>query len=481
MKRKFLTNLGFLVFLNVIIKPIYVFGIDRVVQNHVGSEIYGSYFSLFNTAVIFQIILDLGIENFIRKEIAQFPILISRYLSNIIVLKILLAIPYTVICFMVAVFMNIRSQEIPLLLLILLNQFMASTILSMRANLGGLQFFRTEGIISVLDRLMMILIVGYLLLNPSTSQNFQIRWFVLAQTLAYALTLAISLTLVIGKTTAFRFRLEIKQLLPIIQKLKPYALLVLLMAIYFRIDAVLLRVLLPDGEVQAGIFAHAFRILDFMSNYALLFPLLLLPIFSRNIRMNQRIDGLLQLSFLLLVVPSLAGIIPSVFYRKELFSLLYNEYGEVSGDIYTLLTVSYFGMCVCYTFGALLTANGNLRQLNYMAAAAVFLSVLLNLLLIPRYKVLGAAIANASAQLFTIIFHILLAKRTFRLVTNYTTLVKLIGYTGILIAASLLSRYLKLPWIMSLIILTAFGLLIAMLLDLISIKGIRIIFKQKEV
>lgn len=481
MKRKFLTNLGFLVFLNVIIKPVYVFGIDRVVQNHVGSEVYGSYFSLFNIAVIFQIILDLGIENFIRKEIAQFPVLISRYLSNIIVLKIVLAVPYAILCFLLTLFMNIRTQEIPLLLIILLNQFMASSILSMRANLGGLHFFRTEGIISVLDRLMMILIVGYLLLNPVTSQRFQIIWFVLAQTFAYAVTLTISLLLVIRKTKSFRFTIHIKQLIPIILRLKPYALLVLLMATYFRIDSVLLRILLPDGDLQAGIFAHAFRILDFMSNYALLFPLLLLPIFSRHIRMNQRIDGLLQLSFLLLIVPSLAGIIPSIVYRKELFSLLYLEYSAVSGDIYAFLTLSYLGMCVSYTFGALLTANGNLKQLNYMAATAVFLSITLNLLLIPRYKVYGAAVANAMTQLLTIIIHLILTKKIFKLTTNYSTIIKLTAYIGLLLLGSIVSRYLKFQWLTSIIILTAFGLLIALLLNLISIKGLRTILLQKEV
>ena len=162
LKKKFITNLGFLIFLNVIIKPLYVFGIDRVVQNNVGAEIYGSYFTIFNIAVIFQIILDLGIENFIRREIARNPGIISRYLSNIVFLKIILAIPYTLICFAIALIMNIRHQEIPMLLIILLNQFMASFILSMRANLGGLQFFKTEGVISILDRLIMILIVGYL-------------------------------------------------------------------------------------------------------------------------------------------------------------------------------------------------------------------------------------------------------------------------------------------------------------------------------
>ena len=480
MKRKFITNLGFLVFLNVIVKPVYVFGIDRVVQNNVGAEIYGSFFSLFSTALIFQIILDLGIENFLRREIAHYPSMIGRYLSNVIVLKIFLTIPYALVCFLIALSMNIREQEIPMLFLILLNQFMASFILTMRANLGGLHFFKTEGIVSILDRLLMILIVGYLLLKPLTSKNFHIIWFVLAQAFSYAVTLSFSFILVLRKIPSFRFTVNIKQLIPIIQKLKPYALLVLLMAIYYRVDTVLLRILLPDGDIQAGIFAHAFRILDFMSNYALLFPLLLLPIFSRHIQLNRPVNGLLQLSFLLLVVPSLAGIIPSVFYRLEIFDVLYHEHSEISGNIYSFLCVSYLGMCVSYTFGALLTANGNLKELNYMAAGAVVLSILLNLVLIPTHKVYGAAIANASVQLYTIVYHIILAKRIFRLSVNFTTIFKLAGYIILLFLVSFFFRQLNIQWLSGMLVLVAFGLILALLLNLISIKGLFMILKEKD-
>ena len=42
----------------------------------------------------------------------------------------------------------------------------------------------------------------------------------------------------------------------------PFALLTLLMASYNRIDTIFLKQLLEDGNVQAGIFAHGFRILD---------------------------------------------------------------------------------------------------------------------------------------------------------------------------------------------------------------------------
>ena len=48
MQRKFLTNLGLLLFLNLLIKPVWIFGIDLNVQRLVGVGDYGFYFVILN-------------------------------------------------------------------------------------------------------------------------------------------------------------------------------------------------------------------------------------------------------------------------------------------------------------------------------------------------------------------------------------------------------------------------------------------------
>ncbi len=97
MKRKFLTNLALLLFLNLLIKPVYAFGIDLSVQNAVGSAIYGNFFILLNFSLIFSIILDMGIENFNRREIARNHDLLNRYFSNLFPLKLLLGTFYFIL------------------------------------------------------------------------------------------------------------------------------------------------------------------------------------------------------------------------------------------------------------------------------------------------------------------------------------------------------------------------------------------------
>ena len=54
-----------------LIKPFWIFGIDRTVQNMIGTEQYGLYYALFNFSFLFNIFLDLGITNFNNRNISQ--------------------------------------------------------------------------------------------------------------------------------------------------------------------------------------------------------------------------------------------------------------------------------------------------------------------------------------------------------------------------------------------------------------------------
>ena len=79
MKRTFILNLLFLIGINVLIKPLYLLGVERAVQNAATPAAYGIYFELFNFTFLFQILSDLGIQYFNSRHIAQHPFLLSKY------------------------------------------------------------------------------------------------------------------------------------------------------------------------------------------------------------------------------------------------------------------------------------------------------------------------------------------------------------------------------------------------------------------
>ena len=153
MKKKFVINLAFLLLLNILIKPFWIFGIDRTVQNSVGTGVYGTYFVLFNLSVILNILLDIGITNFNNRTIAQNPNVLVKYVPNILGLKIILSLFYSIICLVAALLLHFDAHRFSILGILVFNQVLASFILYLRSNISGLQMFMTDSVISVLDRL----------------------------------------------------------------------------------------------------------------------------------------------------------------------------------------------------------------------------------------------------------------------------------------------------------------------------------------
>ena len=200
------------------------------------------------------------------------------------------------------------------------NQFLISFILYLRSNISGLLLFKTDSLVSVLDRLLMIAFCGTLLWGNVTTQKFQIEWFVYTQTAAYIITAIVALLIVIRKSAFTKLNWNIPFFILIIKQSFPFAILVLLMTFYNRIDSVMIERLLKGniGDEQAGIYASAYRLLDATNMIAYLFSVLLLPIFAKMLKSKEEVVHLVQLSFKLLFTIAIVIAAGSFFYNKEI-------------------------------------------------------------------------------------------------------------------------------------------------------------------
>jgi len=478
LKRKFITNLLLLLFLNVLIKPFWIFGIDRHVQNLVGVESYGLYFSLLNFSMILNILLDLGITNYNNKNIAQHHQLMKKHISNIVGLKFLLAGVYAIVCISVALIIGYKEIQIHLLIFLIFNQFLISFTLYLRSNISGLHLFRTDSFLSVLDRSLMILICSVLLFTNVTNHTFRIEWFVYAQSAAYLTASLITLAVVLSHTGKLKFYFDRRFFVVFLKKSYPYALLILLMSFYNRIDSVMLERLLPNGKEQSGIYAQAFRLFDAVSMFGALFAGLLLPIFARMIKKKEDVGSMVQFSFLMLFVPAIIISSSSGFYDIELMNLLYNGNIELSASILQVLMVSFLGIATTYIFGTLLTANGSIRQLNWMALVGMGINIGLNLILIPHFQAMGSAWASLATQLFTALAQTILAMMILKLKINYPVIGKLLLFVGFVFLAGFFSRQIN-NWVLGYFIMIGSSLLFAFLTRLINLKALTEIILDK--
>ncbi|MCF6169768.1 MAG: oligosaccharide flippase family protein [Bacteroidales bacterium] len=494
MQKKFLKNLALLVFLNLLVKPFWILGVDREVQNVVGTSEYGFYFTIFNFSFLFFIFLDLGITNFNNRNIAQNNQLLNKHLAGIGTVKLLLGVLYAVVILVAGWMWGFRDRQLYLLAWVGFNQFLLSFILYLRSNISGLLLFKTDSFLSVLDRLLMIGIVSMLLWSGLFHGRFTIEWFVYSQTIAYAATALIALAAILNKSGKLRLNWNTPFFLMILKKSLPFALLVLVMSFYNRIDPVLIERLLPEGvgDHQAGVYAQAFRLLDAGQNFAFLFAVLLLPLFSRMLKDKQPVGQLVRISFSIIISGALIVAFTAVFYGKQIMELMYTpNVGEniaayhlrihQSARIFQLLMFSFVAISSNYIFGTLLTANNSLKVLNLIAFTGLIISVVLNLTLVPGMQALGSAYASLATQGVTALLQFFVAHRLLHLNIKYKLVLRFLILTVLLLLTGYSLSWLQLDnWHLSLLLMLFAGIMFTVTLGLLNIKELIGILKAKD-
>jgi O-antigen/teichoic acid export membrane protein len=477
MQKTFIKNLALLLALNLLIKPFWVFGIEREVQEVVKTENYGLYFALFNFSFLLNILLDFGITNFNNKNIAQNNHLITKHFSSILVLKLMLGVAFMVVTLLAGMLLGYNSDQIHLLTMMGLNQFLAFMIMYLRSNLAGLHLFATDSIISVLDRTLMIIFCSILLWGNVLDHPMTIDLFVYTQTFSYLLTTLITLFIVMRKAKFTRLKWNYPFFILILKKSLPFAILVLLMTFYNRVDAVMLERMLPDGALESGIYASAYRVLDSANMFSFLFAGLLLPMFARMLRYKESVEQLVKLAFSILITPAVVVVVASLLYSEDIMGMLYKQHVAESAGVFSIIMGCFVATSLTYIFGTLLTANGNLMQLNLMAASGMGLNLLLNIILIPHYKAIGAAYSSVITQFITALLQIYLAQRIFKFRVNYRLLMQLVIFVLSVFMIGILCKNLFDDWLKGILVLLIGGTLSAFAIGLLHVKSIFRIMK----
>ena len=374
--------------------------------------------------------------------------------------------------------MGYNSMQFHLLAVLSFNQFLNSLILYLRSNFEGLLLFRWDSVISVLDRVIMILLCGAMLWWPEGtlgSTSFTIFHFAYAQTAAYLATALLALAVLVRRTGLRRLRFNRLFSLAVLKQSLPFALLVLLMATYNRIDPLLLQQLLPDNmaDTEVGIYAGAFRLLDGLTMIAYLVSVPLLPVYARLTKGDNHAElgETTRWVFSLMMVFAVAAAVTLSCMSDTLMNLLYNEHTEATARVFRILIYGIIPIGTTYVFGTLLTAAGRLKVLNLLAFGTLLTGVVVNLLLIPRMGALGAACASLTAQSLMAAAQVVVAVRIFRLRIMPSYILKLALFTLLMIAVNLFHP--PMPWWGVLMAAGATALLAALLLGLLEVRHLR--------
>lgn len=463
MNREFLINIILLIFINLLVKPLYLFGVDARIQNLVGTEDFGLYFALFNFVFLFQVVNDPGIQNYNSRLIAQDPEKISYHFPRVLGSKIMLSTFFALSVLLFAIAFGYTISDLKIIFLIVINFFLSTLFIYFRTNISAVGMYRKDSFISALDKLIMLVILGYLAWFYSGRNEFSIYWLVYGQMIAYAISCVVGLIIIWPKITARWVVFSWQYMIQLVKDSLPYAVGILLVAIYLRIDGVMLERLLDDNGLQAGIYAAAYRFFEAAGMVAYLFGALLLPMYTSVIKDTKAIQSLSTTGLRLILLISIIAVISLIVYRDDVMNFIYTDATPYYGKLLIYMMLAYFAVAISYIYGALMMSNGSMLGLNIIFAIGVVVNVLLNFFLIAPLGAEGAAIATVITQYLVTIGQIYLAHSQLELHIDYSLVLKSIVF-GLLCTLVMNGLHMwHVPWIISMVI----GILICVIVSLL--------------
>jgi len=454
MQASFIRGVSFFFVLNILIKPIWIFGIDMVVQNRVGPEIYGEYFAVLNLTLMFAVLLDAGINMSNTRNVAGETGNIGDFFPSLVGLRFSLLILFLLVVGSIGIVLGYDSKMMGMLAWLGFNQFLLASVLFVRSYVGGLRWFSWDAFLSIADKVFMVLVVGYFLYFQK-EKTFQIEYLIAGQTAAYFLALSTGLGVIRRELGKMQWLPKIAVMRKKLREALPYATLILLMGLYTRMDGVMIERI--SGKEASGMYAGAFRLLDIAIQMGVLFSFVLIPIITRKIQQKAYFGTLMRSSFNLLLSISLSAVVISVFFKNEIIHLFYLHATPRMSITFAVLMCTLPAFYMGYLFGSALTAGGQTRILNRIAIGGLIINFFLNIIAISLYGELGAAVTTLITQWLAALLQMIAAKRIYNIKIAKIQWASLVAMMftqyGVYLAASMVFR-----WEISLVIGGIFAL-----------------------
>lgn len=191
-----------------------------------------------------------------------------------------------------------------------------------------------------------------------------------------------------------RVKILFKQALPFVGS-------ALAVTIYYNIDSVILQLI--KGSEVVGYYNASYKIVLLLVGFAVYFQAAVYPTLVNLLKYNvEKAQYLLRALSKLLIFASLPVAIGGTVLAQRIIELVYGvNYGQ-SILPFQILIWSVFTIYVNVSFGVTLLAGGREKQYLKCVGTGAILNLLLNVLLIPKFSLIGAAVATIITEVYVL-------------------------------------------------------------------------------
>lgn len=176
--------------------------------------------------------------------------------------------------------------------------------------------------------------------------------------------------------------------------------------VYYRIDTIMLSVIQDD--IAVGLYGAAYKVLEILITFPGMFAGLLLPILAKYYWEDQtRFQAVFRQSFSLLAGLALPVTVGGILLSEGILELIAGEAFTPATQTLQILFVGIGCIFLGNFLGQTLIAAKLQSRSMYISIFGAVFNVGLNLVLIPRFSYLGAAIATAVTESLVLVSYLL--------------------------------------------------------------------------
>lgn len=387
------------------------------VARYLGPEKFGVFSYAIAFASIFSTIAKLGLDGIVVRDLVREPSHRDLYLGTAFWLKLGGAIvTLGAIAFAVQLTSNDRTTNLYIFIIASGTIFQSFEVVDFYFQSKVLSKF--VSICKLTQLLISSLLKLYLIFTGA-----DLIWFVLVS-LMDQITLALTLYIAyryqkVGGFFRYFDSAMAKQML-----LNSWPLIFsgLVVMIYMRIDQIMIKEML--GEREVGLYSAAVRISEMWYFIPVIITNSLFPSIVNAKKVSEELYKIrLQRLYTLMVWAAIAIALPMTFLSDWLVALLYGEAYREAGSVLMIHIWTGIFVSLGVASGAWLI-NQNLQPFAfYRTFSGAIINIILNLVLIPAYGMIGAAIATVIAQVMAaLVFDVFTHKTRVAFVMKLKTL-----------------------------------------------------------
>ncbi len=230
-QKQVFSNIVLVVFLNLIVKPFWVFFIDRTVQVQNGNALYGIYGKYLSLSIVFGILLDLGLSSINQIMVAREEKTAGRDFASFWNTKLLLALAYLVLMHLIYLLIGSPREEYGIFLTVCLIQVFTSLSLFVRSSVSGLHLFRYDAWLSVVDKIFVLVVATTVIYGMG--MHMDIVSYASIQAVGFFIVVALGIAL-LGAHRSILQRVDMRAVVFALRLGAPYALIIFCMGLYSR-------------------------------------------------------------------------------------------------------------------------------------------------------------------------------------------------------------------------------------------------------